>query len=150
MFTRVPRPVLPSDVVHLSVFGRDVIVLGSLKVARDLLEKRSANYCDRPTSVMVQLCATTLIPHMDYLHSHLPLLLRTGSDWLTALMNYGTRWREHRSAMRSMLSPQSLSHFEAVQADVSRRLLRLLVQSPQELESHVKLCASFTLPSSQS
>ncbi|KAM5546126.1 hypothetical protein V8D89_000252 [Ganoderma adspersum] len=105
------------DVVHLSVFGRDVVVLGSLKAARDLLEKRSANYSDRPTSVMVQL---------------------TGSDWLIPLMNYGTLWRQHHRAVRSILSPQSLSHYEAVQVDVSRRLLRLLVQSPQELESHIE------------
>ena len=43
------------DVVYLDVLGQDTIILGSLKAARVLLEKRSANYSDRPTSVMVQL-----------------------------------------------------------------------------------------------
>ena len=43
------------DVIHLNVLGQDTVVLGSLKAARDLLDKRSANYSDRPTSVMVEL-----------------------------------------------------------------------------------------------
>ena len=37
------------------MLGKDTVVLGSLKAARDLFDKRSANYSDRPTSVMVQL-----------------------------------------------------------------------------------------------
>ena len=45
----------PGDVIHLDMLGQHIIVLGSLKAARDLLDKRSANYSDRPTSVMVQL-----------------------------------------------------------------------------------------------
>ena len=62
MFAKVlPWHVLPGDVIHLSVVGRDVVVLGSLKAARDLLGKRSANYCDRPTWVMVQGPGTTEI-----------------------------------------------------------------------------------------
>ena len=32
-----------------------MILLGSLKAATDLLDKRSANYSDRQSSVMVQL-----------------------------------------------------------------------------------------------
>ncbi len=50
-----PDHVLPGDVVYLNLLGRDTVVLGSLKAAHDLLDKRSANYSDRPTSVMVQL-----------------------------------------------------------------------------------------------
>ena len=44
------------DVVHLSLLGKDIVVLGSLKAARDLLDKRSGSYSNRLTSVMVQLC----------------------------------------------------------------------------------------------
>ena len=43
------------------MLGKNITVLGSLKAARDLLDKRSANYSDRPTSVMLQLCANSFI-----------------------------------------------------------------------------------------
>ena len=48
------------DVLYLNVLGQGIIMLGSLKAARDLLEKRSANYSDRLTSVMVQLYVSNL------------------------------------------------------------------------------------------
>ena len=43
------------------MLGKNITVLGSLKAARDLLDKRSANYSDRPTSVMLQLCVNSFI-----------------------------------------------------------------------------------------
>ena len=51
----------PGDVLHFDMLGKNIIVLGSLKAARDLLDKRSANYSDRPTSVMLQLCVNSFI-----------------------------------------------------------------------------------------
>lgn len=36
------------DVMHLKVLGRNMIVLNSVEAATDLLEKRSAQYSDRP------------------------------------------------------------------------------------------------------
>lgn len=44
------------EVVHLDVLGQHLLVIGSIKVARDLLEKRSANYSDRMPSIMAKLC----------------------------------------------------------------------------------------------
>ena len=43
--------------MYLNLLGQDIVVLGSLKfkAARELLDERSANYSDRPASVMVQL-----------------------------------------------------------------------------------------------
>ena len=62
------------DIVYLNILGQDTIVLGSLKAARDLLDKRSANSSDRPTSVMVQLYVGRLL-----LRSRV-LICRLGSD----------------------------------------------------------------------
>ena len=36
------------DVVHLQLLGRSIIVLNSVQAAIDLLDKRGANYSDRP------------------------------------------------------------------------------------------------------
>ena len=52
---------VPGDVLHFDMLGKNIIVLGSLKAARDLLDKRSANYSDRPSSVMLQLCVNSFI-----------------------------------------------------------------------------------------
>ena len=41
------------DVIYLKVFRTPTIVLNSLAAARDLLDKRSAKYSDRPRMVLL-------------------------------------------------------------------------------------------------
>ena len=43
------------DIVYLDMLGRPMVVLGSHKVARELMDKRSGNYSNRPPSVMAKL-----------------------------------------------------------------------------------------------
>jgi hypothetical protein len=43
------------DVMHLHAFGRNIIVLSSHQAATDLLDKRGANYSDRPKMVIIEL-----------------------------------------------------------------------------------------------
>ncbi|KAM5546291.1 hypothetical protein V8D89_000417 [Ganoderma adspersum] len=105
------------DVVYLSLFGQDIVVLGSLKAARELLEKRSANYSDRPASVMVQLA--------EY-------------GWLTSLMSYGPRWRQHRRMMHTTMAPEVVPEYEGVQSAIVHSFLRGLSRDPQDLASHIK------------
>ena len=50
-----PLSILLGDVVHLSVFGQHIVLLGSLEAAVELLDKRSSNYSDKPTSAMADL-----------------------------------------------------------------------------------------------
>lgn len=37
-----------SDVLYFNILGQDVVVLNCVQAAVDLLDKRGANYCDRP------------------------------------------------------------------------------------------------------
>ena len=41
------------DVVHIKIFGQPLVILNSLKAARDLLDKRSSIYSDRPRFVLL-------------------------------------------------------------------------------------------------
>ncbi|KAM5544328.1 hypothetical protein V8D89_001988 [Ganoderma adspersum] len=85
------------DVIYLNVLGQDTIVLGSLKAARDLLYKRSANYSNRPNSVMVKLYA-----------------------------------------VRPTMAPEVVPQYEAFHLDAARNFLRLVLQNPEDLGSHIK------------
>lgn len=41
--------------------------------------------------------------------------------------------------MHPAMTPDVLPQYEATQADVARNFLRILLQSPQDLASHIKL-----------
>ena len=51
----IPLYLVLGDIMHLDLLGQSMIVLGSMQSASDLMEKRSNNYSDRPSSVMVDL-----------------------------------------------------------------------------------------------
>ncbi|KAH8114934.1 cytochrome P450 [Phellopilus nigrolimitatus] len=40
------------DVIHTNIIGHPIIILNSAEAARDLMDKRSANYSDRPISIL--------------------------------------------------------------------------------------------------
>ena len=41
--------------MYLNALGQHMVLLGSHNAARELLDKRSANYSDRPQSIMAKL-----------------------------------------------------------------------------------------------
>ena len=41
------RPLSGSDIIHVDVMGSHIVILNSMKVANELLEKRSSIYSDR-------------------------------------------------------------------------------------------------------
>jgi hypothetical protein len=45
---------LKSDILSFNVLGQPIIVLNSVEVAVNLLDKRGANYCDRPRFVLFE------------------------------------------------------------------------------------------------
>ena len=55
---------LIGDVMHLSVFGKDFIILSTFEDARELMDKRSAIYSDRPRFVLlVEMCVFAPLVH---------------------------------------------------------------------------------------
>ena len=49
------------EVLYLNALGQSILVLNSYEAARELLDKRSANYSDRPRSIMTKLCVHVLL-----------------------------------------------------------------------------------------
>ena len=43
------------DIVYFTLLGQQMVVIGSIKAAFDLLDKRAANYSDRKLSSMAEL-----------------------------------------------------------------------------------------------
>ncbi|RPD64505.1 cytochrome P450 [Lentinus tigrinus ALCF2SS1-7] len=105
------------DVVYLRVLGQSVVILGSYEAACELMEKRSANYSDRPHSVMVNL---------------------TNLDWIFVFKNYGLEWRRYRRAFHNQFLPTMVVRYQAIQQEVTHNLLRNLLEAPERFSYHIK------------
>jgi hypothetical protein len=44
------------DIISINTMGQTVVVLNSLEIAKDLLEKRGTIYSDRPWIPVVEMC----------------------------------------------------------------------------------------------
>ncbi|KAH9886921.1 cytochrome P450 [Cubamyces lactineus] len=108
------------DIVYLKVFRTPTIVLNSLETIREVLERRSAKYSDRPrmtllVEVMEQTAALVSIP-------------------------YGDRLRKHRKWLHDgVANKNNLMEYRDVQRREVRRLLRNLLDNPKAFREHMHL-----------
>ncbi|OSX64686.1 hypothetical protein POSPLADRAFT_1136478 [Postia placenta MAD-698-R-SB12] len=106
------------DIMHLSVFGRHIIVLSSPDVILDLLEKRSTIYSDRPFFTM----ASEFI----------------GFDKFVVMEPYGNRLREGRKLIQGNINARSASRLQQVQISKVSQLLPRILRDNSNLRMHIR------------
>ncbi|KAK0470097.1 cytochrome P450 [Desarmillaria tabescens] len=113
------------DVMLVTVPRRKIIVLNTYKAAKDLLDKRSSIYSDRPPMIM----------HMEL----------AGWTRLTPGLPYGERIRTHRRIVISTLNPKAVQQYTELQKTGALRLIEALSKTPDEFSQHLKNYAASTI-----
>lgn len=107
-----------SGLVRLNVLGNNIVVVNTLEAATDLLEKRSANYSDRPEMIMLnELC---------------------GYGWGLAFRRYGGPWRDSRRVLRQEFGPDVVSRYRPVEEKATHELLKNILQAPERVLDHFR------------
>ncbi|KAJ2919370.1 hypothetical protein MD484_g981, partial [Candolleomyces efflorescens] len=89
--------------------GQGILILGSHQRVVDLLDKRSANYSDRP--------AVPIIDMADF-------------RWAFGTMPYGTMWKQHSRTFRKYFSNSGLRQFHPVMYEETKAFLRKVKSQP--------------------
>ncbi|KAG1801000.1 cytochrome P450 [Suillus plorans] len=105
-------------IVSCRLIGQTVIIINSEKVARQLLDQRSAIYSDRPAGPVPKLF---------------------GIDFITAFLPYGDTFRLHRRLFHQALRPDAADSYRDLYLDKARQLLSNLLGSPEAFEKHLFL-----------
>lgn len=108
-----------SPLIHYRVFGKETIVLNTLKAATDLLESRASIYSDRPHFVMYQEL-------MNRKHS------------MFHLTSQSPRFKIYRRMLQSSLNPRAVQKYRGIQRDERVILLKGLLNSPEQFVSHLR------------
>ncbi|KAJ7654696.1 cytochrome P450 [Mycena polygramma] len=107
-----------SDIIHLNVAGTSIIVLNSVEVANDLLDKRSSIYSDRPRLPMAnELC---------------------GWDFLLGFMKYGDHWRKNRQLFHKAFDASAAKAYHPMERAACYELLRRLLRHPDNVMDHLR------------
>lgn len=102
------------EICSFTIFGKPVVVINSLDVAKDILIDRSAVYSDRPRLVMgSELC---------------------GLDRTTVLSPYGPQLKGHRSIFsRGINAKSSLEKYHSAMEETAQAFARGLASDPDDL-----------------
>ncbi|KAF8064423.1 cytochrome P450 [Lyophyllum atratum] len=109
------------DVMYLHVLGKPIIVLNSVEAAVDLLDKRSANYSDRPPFVVLEL--------MGWVKS-------------LVLMRYGKVFQKHRKMLQDYLNRKQCLGYQPIQIREARVLLQNLLSDQERREDFLSRFAT--------
>ncbi|KAK2465511.1 hypothetical protein APHAL10511_002403 [Amanita phalloides] len=113
------------DMVYIRLFQQPVIILNSLRVARDILEQRGAIYSDRPRFV---------------LFSEL-------MGWASASthVRYGPRFRKHRRFVNLTFNQRATTRLQPLQVKETFTLLDGFMQEPELFVQHFRRFAAATI-----
>ncbi|KAL1753730.1 cytochrome P450 [Schizophyllum commune] len=101
-----------SDILHLEVLGRNIIVLNSFEACIELLEKRSKLYSSRPTLAM-----TSDVMNLDY---------------NAILVPYGACVRSRRRLMHGMLHAKVAKQYEPLEMKALHAFLRTMLNAGED------------------
>lgn len=104
---------IASDIISLSILGphKTIIVLNSREQAIALLDKKSANYSDRPVLYMLGVLM--------------------GWDLITGFTPYNERWRLLRKEMhRFMGTPSAVARYHPEIEREAKRLVGAIIKDP--------------------
>ncbi|KAH7923966.1 cytochrome P450 [Leucogyrophana mollusca] len=114
------------DLLYVRFFNRDVVVINSEKIAKDLLEKRSSNYSSRPY-------IATLVPF--------------GWDNNFVFTPYGNEWRLARRLFHQSFRAEGALNFRPMQICKTHQLLMNLLETPQNHMAHMGAFAASVIMS---
>ncbi|KAG1729369.1 cytochrome P450 [Suillus lakei] len=104
--------------IHSRILGVDLIIINSETIARELLDKRSAIYSDRPAIRINEL---------------------TGLTFNTVLLPYGETWRRHRKIFYQVLRAEASVSYHEIYSRSANELVINLLNATSDLKKHTEV-----------
>jgi len=102
-----------SDILHFSMLGRSIVVLNSIEAARDLLDKKGANFADRPRFVVFEVM---------------------GWGITLTFLRWSSRFKLHRKMLQQSFTQTACKAYRPVQVEEARRAAKAIMHDPQNWE----------------
>ena len=139
--------------MYLNIVGQPIVVVNSSKVAKDLLDKRSGIYSDRPVSVSYNIREILLsneIFRLDYVWTTVRTAIslqhpcsltasRVGFGASYAMQNYGEKFRKQRRMVSKGFSVAKVPQYYGLQEKEATVLINNLLKNPKALFPEVHL-----------
>jgi cytochrome P450 len=102
-----------SDVLSFRILGRPMMVINSVEAAHDLMDKKGANYADRPRFVLFEVM---------------------GWGITLTFLRWSPRFKLHRKLLQQSFTPSVCRSYRPIQEYEVRRALRAILDTPDRWE----------------
>ncbi|KAH7017432.1 cytochrome P450 [Ilyonectria destructans] len=109
-----------SDIIYVKSLGRSIVVLNSAEAARDVLERKGANFCDRPKFTVLEVM---------------------GWGKTLTFLPFGERWQMHRRLLQTSFSNTNVRRWHKLQMAEARRTVRNILHRPDGWETSLRRLA---------
>ncbi|OLN88226.1 O-methylsterigmatocystin oxidoreductase 1 [Colletotrichum chlorophyti] len=106
-----------SDVIHVKPLGQSIVVLNSVEAAKDLLDRRGANYCDRPRFTLFEVM---------------------GWGKTLTFLPFGPRWLMHRKLLQTTFSNSNVRQWHTLQVTEARKSVQSIIKDSENWEKSMK------------
>ncbi|KAI1079694.1 cytochrome p450 monooxygenase [Whalleya microplaca] len=110
-----------SDVIYTNVLRQHMVCLNSIQAATDLLDYRSANYCDRPQFTLFEIM---------------------GWGLTLTFLRWGPQFKIHRRLFQNAFTQSNVKTLQPMQLHEARKAVRALVKDPKDWEDITLLMAT--------
>ncbi|KAJ5902168.1 cytochrome P450 [Penicillium taxi] len=104
---------LNSDILYFNILGRPMVVLNSVEAAHDLMDKKGANYADRPRFVLFEVM---------------------GWGITLSFLRWSPRFKLHRKLIQQAFTQSGCKPYRPLQLEEARRAVKSIVHKPQDWE----------------
>ncbi|KPM38746.1 hypothetical protein AK830_g7818 [Neonectria ditissima] len=109
-----------SDVIHVKSLGQSIVVLNSVDAAREILERKGANFCDRPRFTLLEVM---------------------GWGKTLTFLPFGNRWQMHRKLLQTSFSNTNVRRWHKLQVTEARRTVDNILRRPDGWETSLRRLA---------
>ncbi|OAX34414.1 cytochrome P450 [Rhizopogon vinicolor AM-OR11-026] len=103
------------DIVYARLLNKPILVVNSEEIAKDLFDRRSTIYSDKPQSIVYEPFA---------------------ADFAVGLMPYGDRWRLHRRILQHPFRQAAIPSYHNELLRGAHKMLFSILQDPTSYTSH--------------
>ncbi|KAI6759177.1 hypothetical protein HG530_009857 [Fusarium avenaceum] len=106
-----------SDIIHVRSLGRSTVVLNSAQAARDILDKKGANFSDRPRFTLLEIM---------------------GWGKTVTFLPFGKRWQMHRKRLQTSFSNTNVRQWHGLQTAEARKTVLNMIKKPDTWETSLR------------
>lgn len=128
------------DFFCLRIMGKIVIVISSVRIAKDLLEKRAPNWSERPMIPLLHLCVCFYLAYIFVFSFIMSVdIHRMEVDsWNMSIMPHTKDHKAQRRIADQYLRPSALITYRSMLRSRTYELLRSIVRTPEDFRYHIR------------